>query len=254
MRAMSPKPADRWPSLAELLAELEPRKARGKAALWLVLSVGIAAAAAGGAYLWKDLNKVPQVASAPPPASKPPDEAPAAQVLPPLAEPQLQPQTDKASAPPPVSVPPEEKGTHKPVPAQADAPVRVAAVSEGLSDTRRAECIAQCERDDGQCRSINSRGRQDCMRAVGFGATGGAGGLTIAPGSQDSACAFFTEDRCRLAPDRDECLQRTRTRQVQCVTVRSGSFASGVQGCNVASREGENMCLAQLRECRTYCN
>ncbi len=51
MRAMSPKPEERFPSLAELLGELEAPAARGnKAALWLMLGVGIAAAAGGAVW------------------------------------------------------------------------------------------------------------------------------------------------------------------------------------------------------------
>jgi serine/threonine protein kinase len=278
MRAMSPKREERWPSLADMLAELETPAARGgKAALWLVLGVGVAAAA-GGAYYMKSTDVGADVAAAPPPVAT--SSAAGADPPQPPVKPPEQPPPSDASAKPP-GPPAEDESSpasntaalamieprQKQEPSQArlaepiqgnQAPAqRVAAVSgrdsqESL-EARRKECIAQCERDDGQCRSINRRGRQDCLRAVGFGASGG-GGLTIAPGSQNSACAFFTEDRCRLAPDRDECLQRTRTRQEECVAVRSGSFASGVQGCDAAARDGENMCLAQLRDCRTYCD
>ena len=36
----------------------------------------------------------------------------------------------------------------------------------------RQQCITQCERDEGECRSINRRSKQDCMRAVAFNGTG----------------------------------------------------------------------------------
>ncbi len=283
MRAMSPKPENRWPSLAELLAELETPAARGrKAALWLILGLGIAAAAAGGAYLMKGTDEGSQVAAIPPPEAK--SSSPAGDSQQPPADPRADPPAEPPAKPPEESPPtkiaaepaervaqdqsiaaPASSGgpnksikprakTEPPAAVQrpADAPVRVAAVSDS-GDARRAECIAQCERDDGQCRGINRRGKQDCLRAVGFGAAGG-GGLTVAPASQNSACAFFTEDRCTLAADRDACMARISTRRDECVTVRSGSMASGVQGCDTAAREGDQMCLAQLRDCRNYCN
>jgi len=270
MRAMSPKPENRWPSLAELQAELEaPAVKSSKAAVWLILGLGLAAAAAGGAYFMRGTREPSQVATAPLPAATlpsaktgpaetgtpPPSDQPSESAPPAQSGAEPGPVASEARsetpAPPPAIAPPTAKQPAFLQPEGA-TPVQLAAVA-GTDDAARRECIAQCERDDGQCRSINRRGRQDCLRTVGFGA-GGGGGLSIAPGSQNSACAFFTEDRCRLAPDRDECVQRTRTRQEQCVTVRGGSFASGVQGCDVAAREGENMCLAQLRDCRTYCD
>ncbi len=290
MRAMAPKREERWPSLEELLSELEaPANKSSKAALWLILGVGIAATAAGGAYYMINSDENSQAAATFPPKTSlaataggsqqtpddPPEGSPPPQDPPNPAEPVAQVPSGPASTVPGVQnasmelepkIKPStfqdtasrtnaqraataEVSTRAPVPTEAP---RVTTASDS-PDARRAECIAQCERDNGQCLSISRRGRQDCMRTVGFGA-GASGGLTIAPGNQNSACAFFTEDRCKLAPDRDDCLQRTRTRQEQCVTVRSGSFASGVQGCDAAAREGESMCLSQLRDCRTYCN
>jgi hypothetical protein len=274
MRAMSPKAEDRWPSLADLLAQLEaPAPKSSKAALWLLLGLGLAAAAAGGAYYLKGRDAGTQLAAAPeveplapslgtgqPPPGEPPGEPPAdppqeprpAQAAPGPAGPAPEGKAGAAVAAASVAAATEARGD--PAPARETMVERVAMVSGAeTQDARRKECIAQCERDDGQCRSISRRGKQDCLRAVGFGSTGG-GGLTTAPGAENSACAFFTEDRCRLAPNHDDCLSRTRSRQLECAAVVRGSFASGVQGCDAASRDGESMCLAQLRECRTYCD
>ena len=72
----------------------------------------------------------------------------------------------------------------------------------------RQECITQCERDSGECRSINRRGKQDCMRAVAFG---GSGRLTTT-NSAAASCAFYGQARCDRAYNRDACLARiTRT-------------------------------------------
>jgi hypothetical protein len=38
--------------------------------------------------------------------------------------------------------------------------------AEGSIDTRRNQCIAECERADGECRILSRRGQQECMQAV----------------------------------------------------------------------------------------
>ena len=110
--------------------------------------------------------------------------------------------------------------------------------------------MTQCERDDGECRSINRRGKQECMRAVGFGATGG---FTSSPTSRTAECGFYGEARCRYAPDRDACLARISSRYNECVNVLTGTVASRRQDCDNQAREADGLCLNELRECRSYC-
>jgi serine/threonine protein kinase len=280
MRAMSPKREDRWPSLAALLAELEPPAAQSnKAASWLIVGLGIAAAAAGGAYYLKNrdagspLAAAPalepaassmQASASPAPAesqSKPPSEPPPTPAASEPAKPAAEDKSSTAAAPVLIADKKEEERVSgvrpssfqgRPAPAKETMVERVAMVSPpDTQNARRQECIAQCESADADCRGINRRGRQECMRAVGFGASSA---LTLAPGSQaTSACAFFTEDRCTLAPDQDACLKRMRSRREECVSVRSGSFASGVQDCDSTARDGDRMCLAELRDCQSAC-
>ena len=266
MRAMSPRPEDRWPSLNELLAEFEaPVRGGAKAAAWLVLGVGLLAAAGAAAYFVTQRQGEPVIADAQPVVTAPSVEAPVA-VSPGGSEP-------PASEPPAIEPPsngaaagvaaiessetdrvaqetPPAARVSEPAPV-AVAPARVAAV-DNSAQTRRQECIAQCERSDGECRSINRRGKQECMRAVGFGATGG---FTTAPGVNTASadCAFYGQARCDYARDRNACLSRTSTRYNACVTALSGNVASRRQDCDINARESDRMCLEQLQDCRSYC-
>jgi hypothetical protein len=126
------------------------------------------------------------------------------------------------------------------------------AVADASRNTRRQECMAQCERDDGECRSINRRGKQDCMRAVGFG---GTGRITTSPSGSGAAadCVFYGQARCQYAPNRDACLARTSARYNECVNTLNGSVATRRQDCDSNAREADQRCLAELRDCRSYC-
>ena len=125
------------------------------------------------------------------------------------------------------------------------------ASADQARNQRRQECIAQCERDDGECRSINRRGKQDCMRAVGFG---GTNRITPAPTNRAAAeCAFYGAARCQYAPDRDACLARTSSRYNDCVNTLTGTVASRRQDCDVQARDADQLCLAELRDWRSYC-
>lgn len=268
MRAMSPRPDDRWPSLNEFLAELEaPARSGSKAAVWIALGVGLVAVAGAATYYVKEVRQPAAVADVAPPATQPAD----ATVTPPPTDTSSPPPQDPPveatastqgppaevqaataavvaqSEPEPAAVPPPAAVEKKP----AAPPVQVASV-DNSRQARRQECIAQCERSDGECRSINRRGKQDCMRAVGFGATGG---FTATPGTNSAAadCAFYGQARCEFARDRNACLARTSARYSDCVNTLSGSVASRRQDCDNRSREGDQLCLDELRDCRSYC-
>jgi serine/threonine protein kinase len=260
MRAMSPRPDDRWPSLNDFLAELEAPKTSGsKAAVWIVLGLGVAAAAAAGAY-YVTQREQPTVAEAVPQKASSVDTVAALSsdgTQQPPAQPPVETATtqgppmeiDSSSAPAeaqPVAVPAAEE--KRPA---ATPPVKVAAV-DNSAQVRRQECITQCERSDGECRSINRRGKQDCMRAVGFGATGG---FTASPGTNSAAadCSFYGQSRCEYARDRNACLSRISTRYNACVTSLSGNVASRRQDCDNNAREADRMCLDEMRDCKSYC-
>lgn len=107
----------------------------------------------------------------------------------------------------------------------------------------------QCERDEAECRSINRRGKQDCMRAVAFN---GSGRLTTTNPAAAS-CAFFGQARCDHAFNREACLARISGRYKDCVNVLGGSIASRRQDCEEKSRDSDRMCLDELRDCRASC-
>jgi hypothetical protein len=266
MRAMSPKPEDRWPSLNDLLAEMEaPARKPVSAAAILVVAVGFAAvAAAGGFYYVKSRQPIvesvattgaavqqetgaqippetPVANTEPPgePPSQPPSDTAAQATVPPVSPPDSQAAATQTQ--PEVTSPPAEKPVIK-------KPTLVASVDSSGSSSRRQQCITQCERDDGECRSINRRGKQECMRTVAFNGTGSR----ISP-SAGADCSFYGVERCQYAGNRDSCMNRITTRYTQCQSVLNGSVASRRQDCEDRGRESDKMCLDQVRDCRSTC-
>ena len=69
--------------------------------------------------------------------------------------------------------------------------------SQSMRAARSASLNASAT--SGECRSINRRGKQDCMRAVAFGGSGRLTATTSAPAS----CAFYGQARCDRASNRD---------------------------------------------------
>jgi serine/threonine protein kinase len=265
MRAISPQPNDRWASLDALLAELQtPKRTSSRAAVWIV-GVLVAAAAGAGVYYSGALMPVAtQTTNAPrmermnadvqvqAPSEAPAERAPADQSVPP---PPADSETKIAAVIEPETSPPAATSTQLDTAAQAPSQpkasggaIKTAAIDPAAQ--RRQECMAQCERDDGECRSINRRGKQDCMRAVGFGSTGN---FTTSPNANVARCAFYTQARCRYAMNRDACLARIGSRYNECVNVLTGSVVSRRQDCDDQSREADSLCLNELRDCRSYC-
>jgi hypothetical protein len=120
-------------------------------------------------------------------------------------------------------------------------------VTPSKIDARRKECVDQCNRDDGECRSINRRGKQECSRAVAFGGNRGSARPATA------ACGYYGGDRCTSSMDRDACLARIAGRYQACLGVYGGSIASGVAECDSRAREADRLCLTELQECRASC-
>jgi len=272
MRAMSPKPDDRFPALADLLTEMEgaERKVAVGIGGLLLLAAGVAAAGAGAYFFIKPAAPpTPTVVATEPvekrtEVSKPKEPAittatgqSVADTMPPL--------TAQAETPPPKEPPKDPpSGSEKSGAAalvQSDesaaqtkvassSSTRVAAVNPSSQiDTRRQECVTQCERDSGECKSLNRRGKQDCMRSVAFGGSGGRLSTTT---SYSANCAFYSTQRCDRAYNRDACVSRMDTRHTECVQLVS-NFASGRQECEERARESDKMCLDELRDCRAGC-
>jgi hypothetical protein len=120
----------------------------------------------------------------------------------------------------------------------------------GGIDSRRQQCVAQCERNDGECRSLGRRGKQECMRAVAFGATPGRI-TTTNPAA--TSCAYFGQSRCDASFNREACLARMTTRYKACIDVLGGTVAQRRQDCDDNARESDQLCLDELRDCRQSC-
>jgi hypothetical protein len=268
MRAMSPNPEDRWLSLDAWLAEIQsPARRPNRAAVWFV-GLLVAAGAGAGIYYSGLIDQKPQQTATIAPVADAQLSAPAIATRDSTPEPALQSagsQEPPASRPEPADIPvaaarveatPENKApvvnTDKaqtaPMTKAASATLKTAAIDPVVD--RRQECMAQCERDDGECRSINRRGKQECMRAVGFGATGG---FTAAPTNRSAECGFYSKARCRYAPNRDACLARIGIRYDHCVTMLTGTVASRRQDCDTQTRDADQLCRDERRECRSYC-
>jgi serine/threonine protein kinase len=271
MRAMSPKPDDRFPALADLLAEMagsERKVAVGIGGL-LMLAAGVAAAGVGAYFFIKPAAPPAQNVVVTQPIEKPTEvsqpKEPAittasgqsvADTMPPLTA-----QADTVPPKEPPKAPPSESKSGAAALVQSDEAAsstkvastsakRVAAVDPSSQiDTRRQECVTQCERDSGECKSLNRRGKQDCMRSVAFGGSGGRLSTTT---SYSANCAFYSTQRCDRAYNRDACISRMDTRHTECVQLVS-NFASGRQECEERARESDKMCLDELRDCRAGC-
>jgi serine/threonine protein kinase len=214
MRAMAAKPENRFASLDELWAQLSAPVSKRRVGVMIAIGAGLAAAVAGAFVV---INRTAQA---------PGEQAPAAAIAPddepsPVAVDDPEPETAQpevaatdtsggASSPPPqegpaansfsgpatpvgtstTSAPPASGGgSNAVVPAPRATPSGGSAAS--AADARRQQCIAQCDRDDGECRSINRRGRQECMRTAAFSR---ADGLTTTHPTEAN-CAFFGPGR-----------------------------------------------------------
>jgi serine/threonine protein kinase len=281
MRAMSPKPEDRWPSLNDLAAQMAaPVRKPLSAAAMVLIGVGLAAAAAAGIYFVNERNTVAQTkveasdgtiaandslkqagtvqtAGASEEMSSGATAADGSSGSPPTDPPATS--ESQAVQSPPVEIanatsPVESVAKPAVVAASSEQaaapPIQVASAGTGRN-SRRQECISQCERDDGECRSINRRGRQECMRAVGFG--GSSGRITPSTSSVAADCAFFGQGRCGNARNRDACVGRMTSRYAECVAALNGSVVSRRQDCEDKARESDRFCLDELRDCRASC-
>jgi len=266
MRSMAPMPEDRFPSLNEFLAEIEapPERKRAGVGRFVLLGVGLAAAAAGAFVVINNQSQGPKpqepIATTQTPATKSaansgsgggttdnqiPVEPPPKEVV--AAVPEKDPGPSEVDA---ISAMPEPEPQPTRVARVEPTPSRTTYSQAGSNlDTRRKQCVSQCERDDGECRSMSRRGKQECMRAVAFGITGGR--ITTNPTT--ASCAYFGQQRCEYALDREACLSRMSSRYKSCVDVLGGNVASRRQDCDNNARQSDQMCLDSLRECRTSC-
>ena len=280
MRAMAVMPEDRFQSLNEMLAEIEaPPPKKFRYGSLVLIGAGLAAAAAGAFVIMNNQAPKPAatVAAAPnaqpaapsssaagtgqssgsndtdgsTPVEPPPPEQ-GSSVAAALPEPEqqspapAQSAADAVSATPLPSPPPQQRVAK----ATSPSPSGSSSSAGGGIDSRVKQCVTQCERDNGECRSLGRRGKQDCMKAVAFGGT--AGRITTTNPAATS-CAFFGQSRCDSSFNREACLARMTSRYKTCVEVLGGSVASRRQDCDDTARESDQMCLDELRECRASC-
>ena len=280
MKAMSPKPDDRFPALAALFSEMDvpARKVSVGLGGLLLIAAGVAAAGTGAYFFIKPAAPpTPVVAESGPAAQEPAKAEPetkapdtdstpkepaitvasgqsAADTMPPLtAQSDAKPPQEPPSGPPAKNetaalVESDGAGSTSPTRVASSATRVAAADTSSQVDSRREECRTQCERDSGECRSLNRRGKQDCMRAVAFGGSGRLSNTT----SLSASCAFYGGARCDRAFDRDACLSRMALRHNDCVQL-IGNIASRRQDCEDRARESDKMCLDEMRDCRAGC-
>ncbi len=227
MRAISPRPEDRWPSLQALLNELTVRQSSPLVAAVLV---GVVAATAAAAALYisqnRDTGPAQQNAAESADIQQPggksggpaADAGGAASVGPSRTDTDVAPPVSSASTRDPtgagvgdavVATPPDAPTTPAAIepsqPATTAPPSIDHSSAPGAADNQgRQQCVAQCERDNGECQSINRRGKQACMRAAAFGAS-------------------------------------------------TGDSFSVRQNCDRAARDADRECLTQLQGCRVTC-
>ena len=198
---------------SDLLTEIEPPARKTRAAAIIAIGAGLAAAAAGAFFVINrpaDVAPAPAaetaatpeasqskgepIASAPveqddasaetasvetdetPPNEPPPaDEAPIAaeSADTTIAAPSADTKADAADADASSATPPQSRESSA-APAAPKPTQREPVADASAGDARRQQCITQCERDEGECRSINRRSKQDCMRAVAFNAVASA--------------------------------------------------------------------------------
>jgi serine/threonine protein kinase len=280
MRAMAVMPEDRFQSLNEMLAEMEaPPPKRFRYGSLVLIGAGLAAAGAGAFVILNGQSRAPMpevVAAAPEaqpaatpaggsqssgadgtdgstPVEPPPEETPSVAAVVPEPEPEpavqasVQSAADAISATPLPSPPPVQQRVAK---ATTQSSSGSSSPAGGGLDARRSECVAQCERNDGECRSLGRRGKQECMKAVAFG---GASGRITTTDPAATSCGFFGQSRCENSFNREACLARMTSRYKTCVEVIGGSVASRRQDCDENARESDQMCLDELRECRASC-
>jgi len=154
----------------------------------------------------------------------------------------VKPQTVKPPTVKPPAVKPDPSGDDPIIntPPRGPSPAQLAAMN--TANERRDQCITQCTRDDGECRSINRRSRSECARAAAFG---------NAAGSNSADCGFYGPDRCQYATDRDACLRGIGQRRNDCL--QAGSLIRQRQDCDRAARDADQRCLVQKQECTSNC-
>jgi serine/threonine protein kinase len=124
------------------------------------------------------------------------------------------------------------------------------AATAATAASPQAQCVNQCERDQGECRSITRRGRQQCLSAAAFNSNGrGTSSLTDRGLAE---CAFYDRDRCEYARDSRSCLRRIHLRHEECAAAY-GNVAQHSQDCGVTANDAERRCLTELRDCRASC-
>lgn len=281
MRAMSPKPEDRFAALADLLAEMDSSERKVAVGIGGLLLIAAGVAAAGtGAYFFIKPAAAPTPVVATEPAKEPAVEKESMPKEPAVTTTttgqsvadSMPPPTAQSDTAPPNEPPPGDSSSRNAAalvasdsagsssttqvaadaaekPVRTSSPTRVAAANPvSQIDARRQECVSQCERDSGECKSLNRRGKQDCMRAVAFGGSGRLQNTN----NLNASCAFYGQARCDRAYNRDACLDRMTSRHNDCVQL-VGNIASRRQDCEDKARESDKMCLDELRDCRAGC-
>jgi serine/threonine protein kinase len=280
MRAIATHPEDRWISLQAFFSELHLQQRKTPWAAAAVAFGVVAAVAAGtGFYVYKNRNSEQGTAQTSGQSSEPssmmgpekpvtqgPEKPTAENPAPGGASGTLTATTEKPpekpneqgaangplvaggeveSKPPlsnkPPKMPPADPVINTPSP-RGPTPEQLAAIAN--ASQQHDQCVAQCARDDNECKSINRRARADCARTAAFGSGAGV--------SNNSDCGFYGPERCQYATNRDACLRGMVNKRSDCLQ-GSGAMIRQRQDCDRAARDADQRCISLKQDCTALC-
>lgn len=134
----------------------------------------------------------------------------------------------------------------EPSDATTSAPDR-AVTRAPAADTMRLECIRQCETADGLCNSQVRQARQECSRNA---ANSGRDPLTLRDDDYTYFCSYF-RNPAHAGPG--NFAARFAEHYDLCINVMHQNTASLRFDCHRNERDAQNICRAELRECRATC-
>jgi hypothetical protein len=137
--------------------------------------------------------------------------------------------------------PPSNPSTGSSANTPARGPTQEQLAAMANASKQREECVAQCSRDESECKRINERARRDCSRSTAFGGT--------ATSASVASCNAYGPERC-YGPDRDACIRNNLNQRAECL--RSAGRRQG-SDCTAGQREADQRCLEVRQECAASC-
>jgi hypothetical protein len=125
------------------------------------------------------------------------------------------------------------------------------ATAGAATETKPNKCVQRCESDNGRCNSGVRQNRQECSKQA---ANGGNNPFTGRPDQYDYYCGYFNFDRCAAyGGNTGACAGRFERRYAECVEWMRGNVASRRFDCIKAEGKAQNLCRAELADCKKQC-